>query len=229
MIPPLNVDGREGKMLSNELHEETIFSFSRQAPQPPERRLESRHLTILRVGALISPEGRELCLIRNISAGGLMAHVYSRHAIGEAVAVEFKGNQQTKGTVIWVSESNIGIQFEDPIDVAEILSNQAVLDNGWRPRLPRIEVDRLATLRSGARLFGVNTRDISQGGVKIECDQPLEVGRDVVLTMEHFRPLQATVRWCQGGMAGLSFNQLIPFPELMAWLKSGEAERGNAA
>jgi hypothetical protein len=216
-------------MLSNELHEETTFSFSKLAPRPPERRQAPRHLTILRVGALIGPEGRELCLIRNISAGGLMVHVYSRHEYGESVAVELKGNQQTKGKVIWVCDSNIGIQFDDPIDVAEILSNQAALDNGWQPRLPRIELDRLATLRCGAKLYGVNTRDISQGGVKIECDQPLEVGREVVLTMERFRPLQALVRWCEGGMAGLSFNQLIPFPELMGWLKTGESGGGAAA
>ncbi|HEY1607475.1 MAG TPA: PilZ domain-containing protein [Allosphingosinicella sp.] len=216
-------------MLSNELHEETMFSFSKRAPRPPERRRDSRHLTILRVGALIGPEGRELCLIRNISAGGLMAHVYSRHEDGERVAIELKGNQQTPGKVIWIDDSNIGIEFDEPIDVAEILSNQTMLDNGWQPRLPRIEVDRLATLRSGARLYGVNTRDISQGGVKIECDQPLEVGKECVLTMEHFRPLQALVRWCEGGLAGLSFNQLIPFPELMTWLKNGEKDGGGAA
>jgi PilZ domain-containing protein len=216
-------------MLSNELHEETVFSFSKLAPQPPERRRDSRHLTILRVGALIGPEGRELCLIRNISAGGLMAHVYSRHVEGERIAIELKGNQQTPGKVLWVSDSNIGVEFDEPIDVAEILSNQSVLENGWRPRLPRIEVDRLATLRCGARLHGVNTRDISQGGVKIECDEPLEMGREAVLVMEHFRPLQATVRWSGGGLAGLAFNQLIPFAELMAWLKSGETPGGDAA
>jgi hypothetical protein len=214
-------------MLSNELHEETMFSFSRLAPRPPERRRDARHLTILRVGALIGKEGRELCLIRNISAGGLMAHVYSHHEDGERVAIELKGNQQTPGKVLWVDDSNIGVEFDEPIDVAEILSNQTVLDNGWQPRLPRIEVDRLATLRCGARLHGVNTRDISQGGVKIECDQPLEPGRECVLTMEHFRPLQAQVRWSEGGLAGLSFNHLIPFPELMAWLKNGE--NGGAA
>ena len=216
-------------MLSNELHEETLFSFSKQVPQPPERRRDSRHLTILRVGALIGPAGRELCLIRNISAGGLMAHVYSRHEDGERVAIELKGNQQTPGKVKWIDDSNIGIAFDEPIDVAEILSNQAVLENGWQPRLPRIEVDRLATLRAGAKLYGVNTRDISQGGVKIECDQELEPGRDVVLTMQNFRPLPATVRWCANGLAGLSFNQLVPFPELMAWLKGGESEGGTAA
>jgi hypothetical protein len=209
----------EGRLLSNECHEETIFSFSPHAPQPPERRRENRHLTILRVGALIGAHGRELCLIRNISAGGLMAHVYSHQTTGAAVAVELKSNQPVPGIVVWADESNVGIEFDSPIDVEEMLSHQAVLDNGWRPRLPRVEVDRLATLRCGSRLYGVNTRDISQGGVKIECDQPLEIGREVVLTMERFRPLAGVVRWFDEGLAGIAFNHLIPFHELMEWLK----------
>jgi hypothetical protein len=206
-------------MLSNECHEETIFSFSREAPQPPERRRATRHLTILRVGALIGPEGRELCLIRNISAGGLMAHVYSHHVLGAVVAIELKSNQPVSGTVVWADESNVGIEFDTPIDVEEMLSSQSAIDCGWRPRLPRVEVDRLATLRCGARLHGVNTRDISQGGVKVECDQPLEVGREVVLTMEKFRPITGVVRWCNDGLAGIAFNHLIPFQELMDWLR----------
>jgi len=212
-------------MLSNECHEETIFSFSPNAPQPPDRRRATRHLTILRVGALIGPNGRELCLIRNISAGGLMAHVYSHHAAGSAVAVELKSNQAVPGIVVWADESNVGIEFDAPIDVEEMLSNQAALESGWRPRLPRVEVDRLATLRCGARLYGVNTRDISQGGVKVETDQPLETGREIVLTMERFRPLAGVVRWCGEGLAGIAFNQLIPFHELMEWLKPEAAAR----
>jgi hypothetical protein len=212
-------------MLSNECHEETIFSFSSRAPRPPERRRETRHLTILRVGALIGPNGRELCLIRNISAGGLMAHVYSHHETGAAVTVELKSNEAVPGIVVWADESNVGIEFDRLIDVEEMLSSQAALDNGWRPRLPRVEVDRLATLRCGARLYGVNTRDISQGGVKVETDQPLDPGREVVLTMEKFRPLAGVVRWCGEGVAGIAFNHLIPFHELMQWLKPEAAPK----
>jgi hypothetical protein len=205
-------------MLSKECHEETTFSFSKTAPRPPERRRDPRHLTILRVGAMIGAKGRELCLIRNISAGGLMAHVYSHHRSGEAVTVELKSHQPIAGTIIWVSESNIGFQFDEPIDVPAMLAHQAVLANGWRPRMPRVEVDRLATLRCGSRLYGVNTRDISQGGVKIETDQELEPGREVVLTLDKFRPVHGVVRWSREGMAGLAFNQPLPFHELMAWL-----------
>jgi hypothetical protein len=213
-------------MLSKECHEETTFSFSRQAPQPPERRRATRHLTILRVGALIGPGGRELCLIRNISAGGLMAHVYSHHALGSRVAIELKSNQPVPGIVVWADESNLGIEFDEPIDVEEMLSSQAALETGWRPRLPRVEVDRLATLRCGSRLYGVNTRDISQGGVKVETDQPFEVGREIVLTMEKFRPVAGVVRWCRDGLAGIAFNPLRPYHELMEWLRPEGGAKG---
>ena len=210
-------------MLSTDCHQETIFSFSEKAPPPPEeRRRDPRHLTILRVGALITNSGRELCLIRNISAGGVMAHVYSRQVEGETVSIELKSNQRIEGTVAWVRGSNVGIQFHVPVDVGGMLSSGASDENGWRPRLPRVEVDRLATLRVGARLYGVNTRDISQGGVKIETDQPLELAAEVVLTLDRFRPVHGVVRWCDEGLAGIMFNQLIPFAELMAWLRPGE-------
>jgi hypothetical protein len=207
-----------GSTLSQEGHEETTFSFSSHAPEPQERRRAKRHITILRVGSLIGPRGRELCLIRNISGGGLMAHVYSRHAIGEIVAIELKGNQPIHGRVKWAEASNIGIQFDNPVDVAEMLSSQALLDNGWTPRMPRVEVDRLATVRCGARLYGVNTRDISQGGVKVETDEPLPAAAQVVITLDGFRPLQGVVRWCGEGLAGIAFHQTIPFGELMGWL-----------
>src|SRR3712207_3234375 len=133
-------------MLSNECHEETIFSFSREAPQPPERRRAMRHLTILRVGALIGPQGRELCLIRNISAGGLRAHVVSHQPLGSAVPIDVKTNQPVRGRVVGADRSNGGMEFDSPSAVEGMLSSQAALESGWGPRLPRVEVDRLATL-----------------------------------------------------------------------------------
>ena len=213
-------------MLPKDCHEETIFSLSGDAPSPPDRRRAARHLTILRVGAMIGPQGRDLCLIRNISAGGLMAHVYSRYQTGDPVAVELKGEQQIPGRVIWSEGSNIGIQFDARIDVADMLAAQpATAAKGHRPRMPRVEVDRLGTMRCGARVIGINTRDISQGGVKVETDEPIECGSEVVLTLERFRPIQGMVRWSQDGLAGISFNQILPFHELMGWLRGGGEAR----
>jgi len=177
-------------------------------------------MTILRVGTLIVEGRRELCLIRNISAGGVMAHIYSVQAPGQRVAVELKTNQQVAGTVSWVDESNIGITFDELIDVEEMLASQSVMENGWRTRLPRVEVDRLAMIRIGSRSYPVSTRDISQGGVKLDTDQPYEAGDEVVLALEKFRPVKGVVRWYHEGTCGVAFNQVIPFHELMRWLRA---------
>jgi Tfp pilus assembly protein PilZ len=199
--------------------EETIFSFSTSAPPPPERRQQRRYMTILRVGSLFVDDKRELCLIRNISAGGLMAHIYSRLELGQRVGVELKTNHRIEGEVSWIQDNNAGITFDAPIDVEEMLASHSILENGWLPRLPRVEIDGLATLRVGASVYGVSTRDISQGGVKIETDEPLEEGQDVVLTLERFRPFPGVVRWYNDGVCGIAFNEVIPFRELMAWLR----------
>lgn len=209
-------------MLAEDRVVETGFSFSNNVPMPPERRREERHLKILRVGTLIVDGRRELCLIRNISAGGVMAHVYSPLTTGQRVSIELKTHQPVEGHVVWVRDANAGIQFDERMDVTELLANPAMLDNGWRPRTPRVEVDRMATLRCGARTHWVHARDISQSGVKVETDLPPAEGEEIVVTMEGFRPLHGVVRWRTDGACGIAFNQLIPFGELIAWLKQSD-------
>src|SRR4051812_22549939 len=87
--------------------EDTSFSFSKLAPSPPaDRRDNARHLKILRVGTLIIGDHRELCLIRNISAGGLMAHVYSNLTVGQEISVSLKSAQLLTGTVAWLKDGN---------------------------------------------------------------------------------------------------------------------------
>jgi len=198
---------------------ETGFSFSSEVPAPPERRGGERHIKILRVGTLVVEGRRELCLIRNISAGGVMAHVYSPLDPGRRVTVELKASQPVTGRVVWARGGNAGIQFDAAMDVAELLANPQVLDNGWRPRTPRVEIDRMATLRIGASTGWVHARDISQSGIKIESCPPPATGEEVVVTLEGFRPLHGLVRWQSGDYCGIAFNQLIPFGELIDWLK----------
>lgn len=205
---------------------ETGFSLSSAVPTPPERRGAERHIKILRVGTLVVDGRRELCLIRNISAGGMMAHVYSRLAPGERITVELKTSQPVTGRVVWTRGGNAGVQFDAAMDVAELLANPQVLDNGWRPRTPRVEIDRMATLRVGARTAWVHARDVSQSGVKIEADEAPAPGEEVVLTLDGFRPLPGAVRWRSGGCCGIAFNQLIPFGELIAWLKQASPSAG---
>ena len=199
---------------------ETGFSFSDAVPLPPERREDQRLIKILRVGTLIIDGRRELCLIRNISAGGVMAHIYSSLKMGQEVSVALKSNQMLDGKVVWIKDGNVGIAFKDPIDVEEMLSNASLTESGLLPRMPRVEVDWLATVRAGATTTCVTIRDISQGGVKFESDTPIEPGQQVTLTIDRFRSVPGMLRWYEDSHGGIAFNEPVPFGELMSWLRS---------
>jgi hypothetical protein len=207
-------------MLPHECVEETSISLSAVAPPPPERRQQQRHLTILRVAALIIDGERELCLVRNISAGGIMAHVYRRIEAGTPVQVEIKNDEPIAGRVVWEEDSNIGVAFDEKIDVPDLLATSKQLGDGRRARRPRVEIDRPAKVRCGGDVFFVDTLDISQGGVKIATDQELPVDADVVVTLDGFRPMPGVVRWSHDGHCGISFIQVIPIGELCEWLRS---------
>ena len=207
-------------MFAEERIVETGFSFSSAVPAPPERRASERLLKILRVGTLIVDGRRELCLIRNISAGGLMAHVYSTVKLGESVVAELRTGQPIAGRIVWVKDSNAGIAFDIPVDIEELLASPGPLDSGWRARSPRIEVDRAATLRIDGRPSLARIVDISQSGVKIESDEALKLDGHVVISPEGFRPIAGVVRWQNERSIGLSFNQMIPLAELIAWIKA---------
>lgn len=207
-------------MLPHECVEETCISLSAAVPEPPERREGQRHLTILRVGALTVDGIRELCLVRNISAGGVMAHVYRQIDVGTRVVVDLGNDTPLPGRIAWEANSNVGIAFDEKIDVAELLAQSRILGDGRRARRPRVRIDRMARVRCGADVYRLHAEDISQGGVKLTTDEPLPVDADVVITLDGLPPLPGIVRWAHGGSVGINFIQVIPIADLCAWLRS---------
>ena len=205
--------------------ETTIYSLSAETPRPAERRDGARHLTLFRVGTMILGEERELCLIKNISAGGMMLRVYRTMWIGQELTVELKCGDSVRGRVSWVRDQQIGLTFEEPIDVVAMLSQN---EDGPRPRMPRIETQAFVTVRNGASTFRLRACDISQGGIKIAAGETLRRGTDVVVSLAGLEPQPAVVRWADEGFAGLTFNRLLSLPTLIAWLQA-QREGARAA
>lgn len=196
--------------------ETTLYSLSDAPPVPNDRRDGERHMTLYRVGSLSIGERRELCLIKNISAGGMMVRSYCAIPEGTALAVELKCGHPITGVASWYNAPNVGIAFDQPIDVIDILTTSM---QGPRPRMPRIEVDRFVTLREGASTYRVRTCDISQGGLKVQCETTIAPGSDVVVSLPEVEPQLAVVRWNEGGEMGITFNRLLPLPMLVGWLQ----------
>jgi hypothetical protein len=197
--------------------ESTIYSLSEAPPAASEQRRDGdRHLTLYRVGSIIIDQRRELCLIKNISAGGMMIRAYCTMREGMPLAIELKSGLPIRGKVSWVCGLNVGVAFDEPIDVIEILSAPM---EGPRPRKPRIEVDCFVTVREGATTHRTRACDISQGGIKLDTLTVLPRDTDVVVTLPGLGPTAGVVRWVDETFCGITFNQLVALPQLVNWLQ----------
>lgn len=195
----------------------------------PERRRAERKTKVLRVGLLESAKGTQLCLIRDISSGGLRADLHYNLARGTKVSIELNTGRRLQGTIIWYRNEQAGMEFDEPVDVEDLLAPEPAVPCGPKPRLPRIGVNRVVTVRSGAHLYRVPAIDISQGGMKVATDA-LQAGAEVVVLLADFKPIPGVVRWSKAGCSGVAFNQLLPLRCLSHWVKAQRLQdKGRAA
>lgn len=195
--------------------ETTLYSMSVQPPTEGNRRADERHMTLFRVGTIILGDRRELCLVKNISAGGVLIRAYCPLDPDMKVHVELKERQPLSGVVTWTKGTDAGITFDERVDVIDLLKSSG---DDPRPRMPRIEVRCVCFVREGAVLHRSNMLNISQGGLSVETPNGLNVNADVTVTIPGLPTQDAVVRWADGKRYGLSFNTVLPLARLLAWL-----------
>ena len=208
-------------MLDEQPVETTLFSLDRAAPKPVQRRKSDRHLSLLRVGSLVIGEHRELCLIKNVSAGGMLIRTYSHVEPGTHVAIELKQGAPLSGCVLWTKNDCIGVAFDAPVDVLQLIS---VSVDGPRQRLPRVAVGCTAWIRDGAAVHRTRTVNVSQGGLRIVSRDELPIGADVVVSLNGLAPIAGVVRWKEGEDYGISFNRSVALPDLVNWLREQQEQ-----
>ncbi|HEX6741867.1 MAG TPA: PilZ domain-containing protein [Sphingomicrobium sp.] len=210
--------------------ETTLYSLDESPPRVPDRRHGDRwtgekHLSLLRVGSLTIAGRRELCLIRNVSAGGMLIRAYCAIAPGTPLTIELKQGEPVRGAARWVKDGYVGVTFDEPVDVIALLSSSA---DGPRPRMPRIEIDTIAWVRVDATVHRTRAVNISQGGLKVGCRSELPVDSDVIVSLDGLDPRPGRIRWRAEGEYGINFNRVLPLPVLVAWLQERH-ERRRAA
>ena len=214
-------------MLYDHCDEElTIVSFSSETPPPPERRSSPRNISVLRTALLRTSHGEELCLVRNISIGGLMVQIFSDLDVADPVTVEFKSEHSTRGRVVWRQDNLAGIQFSHPIDLSDILSKQ--FEGNLIPlaaRAPRAEVNVPAQVKSAGAWQPAILRNISQGGARLQVGTLEEFDPIVLLAAPGLSAIPGTIRWRNGLVAGMAFDREIPFADIARWVADSHRER----
>ena len=208
--------------------ETTLYSLAATAPPRPERRSGERYLSLLRVGALLIEQRRELCLIRNVSAGGMLIRPYSVIRPGTTLSIELKHGETVSGVAQWTDNGLVGVTFDESIDVVALLTASA---DGPQPRMPRIELSCTAWVREDADIHRTRAVNMSQGGMCIEGSAELRPATEVIVSLAGMKPLRGVVKWKDGDCYGIGFNRVLAISELMSFLQQQQrlAEHRSAA
>ncbi|MDH7975377.1 PilZ domain-containing protein [Sphingomonas sp. AR_OL41] len=195
----------------------TRISLGTDVPVTDERRSDSRTLSIFRVAKLMT-ETESLCVVRNISSGGLMTEAYEPLTVEQTVRLQFASEITLTGTVVWQRERMAGIRFDAPVDIFELLRPTAQCRPlRFRDRAPRITVSGQVELRAGSHYHRAQLCDISQGGAKLILPQALRIHEEIVLRAGTLDPLRGNVRWQDGAAIGVAFQSPVPLELLSQW------------
>jgi hypothetical protein len=197
---------------------ETIYSLSAEVPADDLISAEDENIALW-PGALTSGSVRRACWVRKISAGGAVLGCDHDLEIGERLELEMMSGEQLSGHVAWRRDGEVGLSFDAPIDVFAIIAQDIVSQPGERRRMPRVELACPALIEIDGRTELVSTRDVSQGGAKLDVPSKLAPEQKLIVTLEGLRPVDAVVRWSSGNVAGVAFLPELKWQELMLWLK----------
>lgn len=190
------------------------------------RRKHVRKVRVMRVARLqnqhLDAEG--LGMVRDVSPGGMMIDAHFELEIGQTVAIALFDDQELTGEIVWKDGQTVGVRFDRPVPVEQILAKPATNQDGRRPRLPRLTVRKAAQLVVNEKLVAAIICDVSQRGAKLQCESRLGMHSNILIRLGRHRPVRATVKWRGGEFTGVEFHRLLAVDELVRWLQSDNLE-----
>jgi PilZ domain len=162
---------------------------------------------------------RRDCEIRKISALGAVVGSDIAPALGDLVSVEIATGQRPAGKVAWARRGELGVRFDDSIDVIALLNRKLVSQSPERRTVPRIEVRCLAYLKCGGRLLPAMLRNISTRGLQLEGDELPTQGTFVSVFAEGLNIPPGEVIWSRGKLAGVELFEELSWTSIIPWVR----------
>ncbi len=193
------------------------------APSPPaeERRGSERYVTVLKVGRAVVDGHDQLCLVRNMSRDGAKLDLYHEVHENQKITIELRSDKVVTGTVRWVGDHAAGIEFDEPVDVGDMLQGRPTRSVLRKlPRAPRFPASALVEVQHDNGTITGDMVNISLHGLCLRTEEKARVEDRVVARVEGLPARSSTVRWIRDGMIGLHFEMPMAFSDLARWLET---------
>jgi hypothetical protein len=170
---------------------------------------------------------RRDCVIRKISALGATIGSDLVPALGDRVAIEIATGQRPAGKVAWTGRSELGVRFDDSIDVIALLNRQLVSQTRERRTMPRLEVRSTAHIKCGEHFRPAMLRNISARGLQLEGDELPAVGTYVSVFIDGLNVPPGEIVWRRDNLAGVEVFEELSWTSIIPWVRSTVRKIGN--
>lgn len=181
------------------------------APQMEERRSAARVTVMIRPAKLIADNREFLCVVRDVSEGGLKLRLF--HALPQHghLTIEFENGERHAIRLVWQAGELAGCHFVDEVDLPRLI---AAHDGPYPRRQPRLQVEVPAMLCTGGLRTPITMRDISQRGASVDCPGWLMIDELVRIESQVLPTIHAKIRWRRPPRYGVVFEQTFRLEEL---------------
>jgi hypothetical protein len=180
----------------------------------------------LESGALIDSGVRTPCSIRKISALGATLVTDQKTAAGTEVTLELANGQRPGGTVDWVDRRELGIRFNEPLDVLALINRTLVSQPVERRSMPRVELRCAVHIKYAEHYQPVTMRNISARGLQIEGEELPPAGTYIALFVEGLNIPPGEVVWSRDNLAGIEVFEELSWTSIIPWVR--EITRNSA-
>jgi hypothetical protein len=170
-------------------------------------------------GAIYHSGVRQDCSIRKISALGVTIGSDLTPALGEPVAIELATGQRAPGKIAWTGRSELGVRFDDSIDMIALLNRKLVSQVRERRTMPRLEVRCPVHIKCAEHFVPATLRNISARGLQLEGDEMPAMGSYISVFIEGLNIPPGEVVWRRGRLAGIEVFEELSWTSIIPWVR----------
>jgi hypothetical protein len=173
----------------------------------------------LDMAAMFLSGSREPCTIRKISALGVTVVSQISPPLGEKVAVELATGQRATGRIAWTRGKELGVSFDDHVDMAALLNRKLVSLTPERRAMPRVEVRSPAYVKWSQNVSLAVLRNISARGLQLEGNEMPPIGTYVAVLAEGLNIPPGEVVWTRDKLAGIELYEELSWTSIIPWVR----------
>ena len=170
-----------------------------------DQRSAPRFTSLIRTAKLVSGQGEFVCVVRDVSSGGVRLRCFHDLPRDPAMALELQNGELIEIERLRDRGTEASFRFATEIPVERLVHENRL----YPRRLLRLNIAIPLTLRTLGGVVSAVTENISQQGCRVECAQPLALAQAVMVESSHLPGIRARVRWRRGGVCGLVFDDIF--------------------